>query len=108
MSDKRVKNVASLSETDKENLEQEGYVLLNRFHEAMTAGTAVEDLTGLVLEHYLWAKKFICTNKTSYVRYVNSFVSNKKMRDYLAGNGGKELPFFIHKTVMKNIGNIKQ
>ena len=106
MPNKNVKKpkLGGLSKLEKETLEQEGLDLLNLF--ALSMQESVDEV-GLVQEHYLWARKFMCKSKAGYMLYVNSLMYDKNTHKYL-NDKVEGLPEHMYNMIVRNVSQIKQ
>lgn len=101
------KRLKSLTVEERDMLEEEGHELLHKFADLMGSEFNVETHVPLIQAHYEWAKKFVCTNKTSYSKYMATYVYDKPTRDSI--NSVKPgLAVYIHQTVVKNLNKITQ
>jgi len=104
---KKTAQLKSLTVEEKEQLDEEGIVLLNRFAESMNTLLTEKETLQLVQEHYDWAKKFICKSKPTYMLYVNSLLYDKNTKTALSAKI-EGLPEHMYSTIVKNISLVKQ
>lgn len=103
MSNKRLRK---LTNDEREALEDEGHQLLRNFSDLMEKTYSDETHIPVVESHYMWAKKFICENKTGYQRYINTYMFDIKTKKSI--NSVKDdLAPYIHRLVTKNLSKIK-